>query len=284
MKDLARTANPSLFVRVLSWNLFHGRDHPPDAALHTWRSKLLGRTERNATHAQVNRPLLDGFTGLLAGWDWNVALLQEAPPRWLAPLCRSCGASGASALTSRNSLALLRAALADLNPDLIASNEGGSNMVLVRAPGRILEVERVTLARRPERRRMLLARIEPAPGRRVAAACVHLSVPSTGQGRAEVLAGAERALAFAGDDPLILGGDLNLRPAQEPEAFAVLRERLSLAPPTAPRAIDHILARGLDLAEEPRALPAHAREVAEPCGLHVRLSDHAPVTAAFGMR
>ena len=27
---------------VLSWNLFHGRDFPPDRALLTWRSRLLG--------------------------------------------------------------------------------------------------------------------------------------------------------------------------------------------------------------------------------------------------
>ena len=271
-------------MRALSWNLFHGRDHPPDPALLTWRSKLLGSTERNATHAQVNRPLLEEFAGLLSAWDWNVALLQEVPPHWLVPVARRCGASGASALTSRNSLAFLRTALAHRNPDLIASNEGGSNMLLVRAPGQILDVDRVTLATRPERRRMLLARVEPAPGRRLAVGCVHLSVPATGRGRAEVVQAAEHAVAFAAGDPLILGGDLNLRPAQEPEAFAELRERFGLSSPTAPRAIDHVLARGLDLAEEPRSLLAHAREVAEPDGLRVRLSDHAPVTSAFGMR
>ena len=273
-----------ILVRALSWNLFHGRDHPPDHALGTWRSRLFGVTERGDTHAQVNRPLLDEFAGLLGGWEWNLALLQEAPPRWLVPLCRRCRASGASALTSRNTLAFLRAALADYNPDLIASNEGGSNMVLVRAPGRIVEVERVTVATRPERRRMLLARVEPGAGRRLAVGCVHLSVPGTGQGHAEALRAAETATEFAGGDPLILGGDFNLRPAREADAFVELRERFGLVEPTAPRAIDHVLARGLDVAEEPRALPPHAREVHESHGLSVRLSDHAPVAAAFGMR
>ncbi len=273
-----------ILLAALSWNLFHGRDHPPDPALHTWRSRLLRRTERGATHAQVNRPLLDEFAGLLDGWDWQLALLQEVPPRWLAPLARRCAASGASALTSRNSLAFLRAALAQHNPDLIASNEGGSNMVLVRAPGRIMAVERMTLATRPERRRMLLARLELASGRPLAVACVHLSVPGTRQAHGEVVRGAERAIEFAGADPLIFGGDLNLRPAREPGAFAELDDRLGLARPTGPDAIDHLLARGLDIVEPPRALPATAREVREPDGLCVRLSDHAPVTATFGMR
>ncbi len=271
-------------MRALSWNLFHGRDHPPDASLHTLPSRLLRRTERGATHAQVNRPLLPEFGALLDGWDWHVALLQEAPPRWLVPLARRCRASGTSALTSRNSLALLRTALAEINPDLIASNEGGSNMLLVRAPGRVLEVERITLATRPERRRMLLARVEMLGGRRVAVACVHLSVPGTKQGADEAVRGAEWAIEFAGPDPLIFGGDLNLRPAREQVAFAELRDRLGLAPPTAPQAIDHLLVRGLETVESPRRLPGTAREVSEADGLLVRLSDHAPVTAAFGVR
>lgn len=270
-------------MRALSWNLFHGRDHPPDDRLNTLASRLLRRTERGSTHAQVNRPLLSEFSGLLAGWDWHIALLQEAPPRWLVPLARSCGASGASALTSRNSLALLRAGLAELNPDLIASNEGGSNMVLVRPPGRIVELRRVTLATRPERRRMLLTRVALPDGRRVAIACTHLSVPGTKQGAGEALRGADAAVGFAGADPLIFGGDLNLRPAQEPRAFAEL-DRMGLAPPAGPKAIDHILACGLEVAEPPRALPADEREVTEGGGLRVRLSDHAPVAAAFGMR
>ena len=56
-------------MRVLSWNLYHGRDFPPDPALFTWRSRLFGRTELGATHAQVNRPLLDEFAQVLDGLD-----------------------------------------------------------------------------------------------------------------------------------------------------------------------------------------------------------------------
>jgi hypothetical protein len=46
-------------MRVLTWDLFHGRFLPP-----------------------VNRDLSNEFTALIAGWDWDVALLQEVPPWW----------------------------------------------------------------------------------------------------------------------------------------------------------------------------------------------------------
>ncbi|HYP48957.1 MAG TPA: hypothetical protein VEQ61_10005, partial [Thermoleophilaceae bacterium] len=75
-------------LRVLSWNLYHGRDHPPDPALLTWRSRLLRLTERNATHAQVNRSLEAEFGSWIAAQDWDLALLQEAPPRWFRALAR----------------------------------------------------------------------------------------------------------------------------------------------------------------------------------------------------
>lgn len=269
---------------VVSWNLFHGRDFPPDPTLLTRRSRLLRVTELGQTHAQVNQSLLLEFAERLAGWDWRIALLQEAPPRWLEPLGRRCGASGALALTSRNFLSPLRAALARRNPDLIASNEGGSNMVLVRAPWRMEDTERFVLATRPERRTLLLARAVSPLGRRVAAACMHLSVPATGQGHAEVIKAAEHATAFAAGDPLVFGGDLNLRPRQHAAAFDELRERFGLAAPTAPRSIDHILEAGLDVAEPTHALRDSEREAEGPKGLRIRLSDHAPVAATFSMR
>lgn len=269
---------------MLTWNLYHGRDRAPERGLHTWRSRLMRTTERGTTFAQVNRSLFDEFSALIDSWEWDIALLQEAPPRWLEPLGRRCRASGALALTSRNALAPARVALARLNPDLIASNEGGSNIVLVRHPARLTEVDRLTLAAQPERRRLLLARVDLAGGARCAVACLHLSVPETGQGASEVLRAAERSVAFAGELPLVFGGDFNLRPVHEPEAFAELERRFALAPPTAPRSIDHLLARRLDVRQAPHALPATARQVPGPDGLALQLSDHAPVIASFGMR
>jgi endonuclease/exonuclease/phosphatase family metal-dependent hydrolase len=277
-------SHPGIVIRLLSWNLFHGRDWPPNPALLTWRSRLLRRSERDATHVQVNRSLRREFGRALAGWEWDVALLQEAPPRWLADLARATAADGELVLTARNSLAPLRAALADRNPDLVASNEGGSNMVLVREPWRIVESERARLASRPERRALLMARIASPEGRRVAVACTHLSVPATGQGTAEALGAAALATDWADGDPLVLGGDLNLRPADAPAAFAALEDRFGLGPPTAPRSLDHLLARGLDVVAPPAALAPAAREVAGLGGLAIRLSDHTPVVAVFRMR
>ena len=69
---------------------------------------------------------------------WDVALLQESPPRWAAAPRR-----GARRRDPHHShLTQLAAArcsgrFADLNPDLIASSEGGSNLTLVR--GALLE-------------------------------------------------------------------------------------------------------------------------------------------------
>jgi endonuclease/exonuclease/phosphatase family metal-dependent hydrolase len=262
----------------VTWNLFHGRDHPPDPALLTPRSRLLAATERNATHAQVNRPLRDEYAALLASLDWDIALLQEVPPRWLRPLAEAAGAGGASALTSRNLGHALRAAAARINPDLIASNEGGSNQLLWRPPWRLAAVERVTIARRPERRRMLLARLREPGGRELAIANLHAS---TGDRAPEVVAAAEHALRFAAGSPLLFGGDLNVRPARAPDAFATLERRHGLAVPTGPGAIDHLLVRGLAVRERTRALEPERREVSAPDGRAIRLSDHAPVVAAF---
>jgi hypothetical protein len=97
----------------------------------------------------------------------------------------------------------------------------------------------------------------------------------------DLLAAAASAVEWSGDDPLVFGGDMNLRPARNPGPFVELRERHGLGDPTGPHSIDHILARGLEVAERPRALTPEARELPEPDGRRLRLSDHAPVIARF---
>ena len=251
--------------------------------MHTWRSRLLRRTERDATHAQVNRSLRDEFAAKLAGWDWDVALLQEAPPRWLAGLERATGARGVRVLTSRNSLAPLRAGVAARQPHHVAAHQGGSNIRLVRPPARVVATTSAVLATRPERRVLSLARVQ-LPEPRLTIANTHLSVPHTGQGPGEALHAAALATEWAAGDPLIFGGDLNLRPADHRAAFDDLRDRFGLAAPTGPRAIDHLLARSLDVVAPPVALDSGAREVPGPDGLAIRLSDHPPVVASFGLR
>jgi hypothetical protein len=91
---------------------------------------------------------------------------------------------------------------------------------------------------------------------------------------------AEAAVEWSAGSPLLFGGDLNLRPAESPELFDELRERYGLTAPTGPRAIDHLLARGLEAVAPARPWPAEQREVRRD-GLALRLSDHAPVEAAF---
>jgi endonuclease/exonuclease/phosphatase family metal-dependent hydrolase len=267
---------------ALSWNLFHGRDFPPDPELRTWRQRALPGEWRRGDWLQVNRSLREEFAAKLAEMDWQVALLQEAPPRWLAPLARASGASGASALTSRNWLAFARAAVAEWNPDLIASNEGGSNQLLVRPPWRIEEVRRETLARSPERRTMIWARLGGPDGRRLCVANLHATAAGDHTRAArELLHVAELCAGWDAVTPLILGGDMNLRPREHPWAFAELRERFGLAPPTAADAVDHLLARGLEIVDPPRRLPAERRDVLRPDGARVRLSDHAVVAGRF---
>ena len=92
---------------------------------------------------------------------------------------------------------------------------------------------------------------------------------------------ASAAVEWSEGDPLVFGGDMNLRPARDPFAFVELRERFGLAEPTGPNAIDHLLARGLEAAARPRRLPPEEREVDDADGLRIRLSDHAPVVATF---
>ncbi|MBA3746991.1 MAG: hypothetical protein H0W96_05790, partial [Solirubrobacterales bacterium] len=130
---MTRQAGQSMWaMRVLSWNLFHGRAVPG-----------------------ARRELLDEFCAALAGWQWDVALLQEVPPWWPPQLARACDAEQRTALTSRNALLALRRALAQRWPDVMKSNGGGSNAILVRAGGEhgeIVDHRRVLLRRWPERR------------------------------------------------------------------------------------------------------------------------------------
>jgi endonuclease/exonuclease/phosphatase family metal-dependent hydrolase len=278
------TQHPRIVVRAITWNLFHGRDSPPNPALFTRRSKFRKVTERDDTHVQVNRQLGGEFARVLDSVGWDVALLQEAPPRWRHELAQALGAESAITLTSRNSLLPLRTLLANWNTDLIGSSDGGSNQLLVHPPWRIEEVREHTFAERPERRRMLWARLAGPGDAQLAVGNLHGSVDTVPGREAQVIGAAERAVEWAGDLPLIFGGDLNLRPAREPRAFEELERRFGLAPPTGPTAIDHLLARGLDIVEAPRAAPPGARELDAGDGRALRLSDHAHVAARFGMR
>jgi len=270
-------------LNVLVWNLFHGRDFPPDPGLRTWRSRLLRFEERNDTHVQVNRDLTAEFAELLRGASWDVALLQECPPRFAKPLAQACGAEWQRALTSRNQLGPLRGLLARQNPDLMASGEGGSNLILVRVPGKVGGIaERREIAiheGQPERRSMGF--VATASG--ICVANLHATNDQPKLAAEDVLLAARAASEWARGRPLVFGGDLNLRPAKSPRIFERLREELGFdGPVTAPDAIDHVLCRGLEVLEAPRKWPPEKRELPFD-GRALRLSDHAPVQARFGL-
>ena len=131
----------------------------------------------------------------------------------------------------------------------MASGEGGSNLTLVRVPGRLGGIaERRELAIHegaPERRAMALTRT--ASG--VCIANLHATNDAPALATEDVLRAARAATEFAGGAPLLFGGDLNLRPAENPEVFERLREDFGLGGATAPQAIDHLLARGLKVVE-----------------------------------
>jgi endonuclease/exonuclease/phosphatase family metal-dependent hydrolase len=173
-------------MRVLTWNLFHGRSVP-----------------------NAGRSLLNDFAARLDGWAWDVALLQEVPPWWPPLLARACGADQRLVLTSRNWLLPLRVAISSRNPDLLKANGGGCDAILVRGGG-IRQHETHRLALRPERRMMHGVRL--ASG--VWIVNLHASTRGAAgepQTRAESLQAAGTALGWAGGAPLVLGGDFNLR-------------------------------------------------------------------------
>jgi endonuclease/exonuclease/phosphatase family metal-dependent hydrolase len=248
-----------IVVRALTWNLFHGRDLPVEV--------------------DYKRPLRPEFAALLAGFQWDVALLQEAPPRWFRELASAARADGRLVKTSRNQLAFLRGWIADRWPDLIKSGEGGSNQVLVRFPWTIAEERHLTLACLPERRRMIWVRLRHSDGASLCVANLHATADNRERAARELARAARTAREWTGPDPLILGGDFNARPAAVPWVFEQLRAE-GFSGPTGDHVIDHLVALGAAVVERPRQLPPEQRDVTVR-GARVRLSDHAPVAAAF---
>ena len=263
----------------MTWNVFHGRDWPPEPALQVRAHK--GNFRRGPRlgerYEQANWDLFELFAGLIGGIEWDVAFFQEFPPSWKGRIASACGAEAHRALSGRNWLQPLSSLIGRWRPDLLGAWEGGSNTTLVRpGAGPIADRQRVVLTRKPETRVMALTRMESG----LCLANLHVSTrpPSA---ELELLAGAERATAFAGSSPLIFGGDFNVRPKAS-AVFDQLEDRYGLAPRTAPDRLSHLLVRDLEVIEHPAALPPESRDVPDPeTGLLIRLSDHNPVLAKF---
>lgn len=222
-------------MRILTWNLFHGRAVPDRP-----------------------RELLPEFGAALAGWEWDVALLQEVPPWWPEPLARAAGArEHRRVLTSRNQLLCVTRPLARWRPDLVKSWGGGCNAILVR-DGEVAGHRRARLRRLPEGRWVHAVRL--ADGTWIGN--LHAQVRPHEQTRLDVARAGAALLGWAGPGApaVVLGGDFNVR---DPEAAAP--PELARVPGTS--GVDHLLARGLT--GTARALDAGG------------LSDHRPVLAAL---
>ena len=180
-------------MRVLSWNLFHGRSVPGSY-----------------------RNLLPAFAQQLAEWEWDVALLQEVPPWWPPELARAAGASQRTALTSRNSFLPVRRWLAERFPDIMKSEGGGSNAILAR--GHRIDQHRIRpVAVTPERRVVHGVQLDAS----LWVVNLHLTAHHPAQADAERVVARETALRWAGRGapPIVLGAGGSVRGPRSREAL-----------------------------------------------------------------
>jgi endonuclease/exonuclease/phosphatase family metal-dependent hydrolase len=175
-------------ILVLTWNLFHGRAQP-----------------------RAGAPLAAQFAGALAGWEWDVAMLQEVPPWWPEPLARAAGARARWAPTSRKQFGPLTTAIARRDPDLMKAWGGGCNAVLVR--GEIRDHRTAELTKLPERR--VAHGVQLGDGSWVVN--LHATTEPKARTRADCALALGAALEWAAGAPLVFGGDFNLdHPAWPP--------------------------------------------------------------------
>lgn len=224
-------------MRVLTWNLKHGRSVPP-----------------------AQRDLLDDFAAALASWEWDIALLQEAPPWWPRALADRLGGNVRYrlVLTSRNALLPVRRAIAVRWPEVIKSGGGGANAILLRGRSIALGHQLTRrLALWPERRKLQAARLV-THAEEVWVANVHATVRDDPRARREAEAARVALVKWAAGAPFVLGGDFNVRGLQ----LAGLRR-------VAAHDVDYVFASGLE--------PTGPAEVLE----RGALSDHAPVAVTL---
>lgn len=301
---------PDRTLRLVTWNLFHGRDGLPGLGA-TARSTWLRRPEEDGVHMHVNLKLTAHMARLLAAWEPDVCALQEVPTGAVAALARITGmrplwtATGPLIGPRR-----LRDALAAANPDLWRTHEGNANVLLVGprlevvagsvAAVRLNPLRTILGARRrlgltrgelaryiPEPRRLVMARLVAPGGVPIAVGCAHChNARHPDLVGMEIARAADALRVLAGGDPTVLAGDLNAPPAHP--AFAVLhRQGWEGAEPAPGMGIDRVVHRGMEVVAPARRLPPGAREIEVAWrGLtrRVRLSDHDPVVVTLRVR
>lgn len=290
-------------MRVLTWNLFHGRDGLPGlgpTAASTWR----GEPVDDGVHMHVNRKLTRLMARRIAAWEPDVCALQEVPAAAIDQIVEITGMRAAWVRTGPLiGPTALRDALARRNPDLWRSGEGAANVLLLRPelgggppvtrtlnPVAGIPARARALGLGPgelrhyvvQRRRMVMARVAPPGGPAVVVACVHCHNARDGRLTGMEIADAAAAAAgMAGGGPTVLAGDLNVRP-DHPALAALAADGWEGAGPWPGAGIDRILHRGIAPAGPQRRLDPAERDAGvwwRGRRRRVRLSDHDPVIA-----
>ena len=304
---------PAVELRVLTWNVFHGRDGAPGVGP-TWRSTWLRRPVSDGRHVHLNRKLIGPIGELIAAATPTVAALQEVPPAAVRELAR---ATRMRAIYVRTSPMFgpheLREWLGRRNPDLWRSHEGNANVILVHPAWRIVPGSTRSFRQNPlpviaetarrldlrsgeiaswatEARRLLAVKIRSPEGETVAVCCVHCHATRRTRELAatEIRRAAGFALSYAPPgEPLILAGDLNARFSRDPVLHELEQMGLCELPagpgPDRGLGIDHLFHRDLEVVAGPRRWDPSERDVVlrEGGPLLVRLSDHDAVEAVY---
>lgn len=292
-------------IRVITWNLFHGRDGLPGLGA-TARSTWLGAPVDDGRHLHLNRKLTHLMAGRLRAWSPDICALQEVPTAGIREIARITGMSALWATTGPLlGPRRLRDSLAARNPDLWRTHEGNANVLLVGPrleliPGsrRSVRLNPVHVIARaaprlgleagellrylPEPRRMVMARVRTPAGGEIVVGCTHCHNarhPDLVGGEITRAAGALAEEARGG--AAVLAGDLNAPPSHPVFAALAAAGWGGARPePGIGIGIDRILHRGLGASVPARRLPAAEREVGvlwRGRPRRVRLSDHDPV-------
>ena len=218
---------------IRTWNVFHGNAVPPE-----------------------RRAYLQEMVALVAADDPDVVCLQEVPVWALGQLERWTGMQAFAAVGAGPLLASAQLGrwITELNHGLLRSAVTGEGLAtLVARPHAIVGERRDAVG---PRRVLLSVQLEGGP--------LVCNFHVTGGGVAEEQ--FRTVVRLAGEGPVVIAGDVNLRPPYEVEGFS---EPLA-------GSIDQILVRGTP-STPPAAWPTERRRVDGKL-----LSDHAPVELTVG--